>query len=63
MRVNVAPGELVAAGQKLVTLEAMKMESTVYAVRAARIAEILVRPGSQVESADLLLRLESPKSA
>jgi pyruvate carboxylase len=59
VRVNVAPGEVVAAGQKLVTLEAMKMESTVYADRAARIAEIFVRPGSQVEAGDLLLRLEA----
>ena len=33
VRVNVAPGEQVTAGQKLVTLEAMKMETTVYAER------------------------------
>jgi pyruvate carboxylase len=58
VRVNVAPGEQIAAGQKLVTLEAMKMETTVYAERAARVAEVLVRSGTQVEAADLLLRLE-----
>src|SRR5262249_51567628 len=31
VRVNVAAGDQVTAGQKLVTLEAMKMETTVYA--------------------------------
>ena len=53
------PAKQVAAGQKLVTLEAMKMETTVYAERAGRIAEILVRPGTQVEAGDLMLRLEA----
>jgi pyruvate carboxylase len=51
-------GEEVARGQKLVTLEAMKMETTVYAERAGRVAEVLVRPGTQVEAGDLLLRFE-----
>jgi pyruvate carboxylase len=58
MRVEVAPGEDIAAGQKLVTLEAMKMETTVYADRDGKIAEVLVRSKMQVESGDLLLRLE-----
>ncbi len=58
VRVTVAAGEQVAAGQKLVTLEAMKMETTVYAELAGRVAEVLVRPGTQVETGDLLLRLE-----
>ncbi len=56
VRVLAAPGEQVARGQKLVTLEAMKMETTVYADRGAQIAELLVRPGTQVEAGDLLLR-------
>jgi pyruvate carboxylase len=58
VRVNVAPGEEVPKGQKLFTLEAMKMETTVYAERAGKIAELLVSAGSQVESGDLLLRYE-----
>jgi pyruvate carboxylase len=57
--VAVAPGEQVAAGQKLVTLEAMKMETTVYAPQAGQVAEVLVRSGTQVEAGDLLLRLEA----
>ncbi len=56
--VNVVAGEEVTAGQKLVTLEAMKMETTVYAERAGKIAELLVRPQLQIESGDLLLRFE-----
>jgi len=56
--VNVAAGEPVAAGQKLFTLEAMKMETTIYADRAGQVAEVLVQAGTQVEAGDLLLRLE-----
>jgi pyruvate carboxylase len=56
--VVVAPGEKVAAGQKLLTLEAMKMETTVYAEVAGTVAELLVRPATQVEAGELLVRLE-----
>jgi pyruvate carboxylase len=56
--VTVAPGEEVAAGQKLFTLEAMKMETTVYAEKAGKVTEVLVKPGTQVEAGDLLLRFE-----
>jgi pyruvate carboxylase len=58
VNVAVAAGEQVAAGQKLLTLEAMKMETTVYAEAAGRVAEVLVRSGTQVEAGDLLVRLE-----
>ena len=56
--VAVAAGEEVAAGQKLLTLEAMKMETTLYAERAGTVAEVLVRPGTQVEGGDLVIRFE-----
>jgi pyruvate carboxylase len=56
--VAVSAGEAVAAGQKLATLEAMKMETTVYAEHAGKVAEVLVPPGTQVEGGDLLLRFE-----
>jgi pyruvate carboxylase len=56
--VLVGVGEEVAAGQKLVTLEAMKMETTLYAERAGRIAEVIARPHTQVEAGDLLVRFE-----
>ena len=53
-----SPGEEVNAGQKLLMLEAMKMETTLYAERAGKVAEVLVRPGAQVEGGDLVIRFE-----
>ncbi|MGL6096331.1 MAG: pyruvate carboxylase [Fimbriiglobus sp.] len=57
--VVVGVGEQVAAGQKLLTLEAMKMETTLYAERAGRVAEVLTRPGTQVDGGDLLIRFDT----
>ena len=56
--VVIAVGETVAAGQKLLTLEAMKMETTLYAERTGRIAEVLARSHTQVDAGDLLVRFE-----
>jgi pyruvate carboxylase len=42
----------------LLTLEAMKMETTVRAERDGTIREILARPGLQVDTKDLLIILE-----
>jgi pyruvate carboxylase len=56
--VQVSAGAAVTAGQKLFTLEAMKMETTVHAERAGTIAEVLVAAGTQVDAGDLLLRYE-----
>ena len=49
----------VAKGQKLLTLEAMKMETTIDAERDGRVAQLCVHPGSQVETGQLLLRIEA----
>ena len=57
--VAVKPGDTVPAGQKLLSLEAMKMETTLYAERAGKVAELLVKPGTQVDTNDLLLRFEA----
>ena len=54
----VAAGEEVEANAKLLTLEAMKMQSTIYAPEAGTVREVLVEAGSQVQSKDLLLTLE-----
>jgi pyruvate carboxylase len=56
--VAVRPGDQVAKGQKLLMLEAMKMQTNILAQRDGKVQEILVKPGSQVENGDLLLRLE-----
>ena len=60
MVVNVAVqlGVLVAKGQKLLMLEAMKMQTTIAAEQEGKISEIHVQPGTQVESGDLLLAME-----
>ena len=60
MVVNVAvqPGDLVTKSQKLLMLEAMKMQTTIAAEQAGRIDEIHVQPGTQVESGDLLMTME-----
>src|SRR5262249_1017823 len=56
VRVLVRPEDQVKPGQKLFGLEAMKMETTVYADREGSVAEVLVTPGTQVEAGELLLR-------
>jgi pyruvate carboxylase len=56
--VAVKTGDSVAAGQKLFSLEAMKMETTLYAEFAGKVAEILVHAGTQVDTGDLMLRFE-----
>ncbi|MCC6007676.1 MAG: ATP-grasp domain-containing protein [Rhodobacteraceae bacterium] len=55
--VFVAPGDAVAAGERLAILEAMKMEHTLAAARAGVVAEVLARAGDQVEAGAALVRL------
>jgi pyruvate carboxylase len=38
----------------------MKMETTLYAERAGKVAEVAVKAGTQVDAGDLLLRYETP---
>jgi pyruvate carboxylase len=47
----------VRKGQKLLSIEAMKMETTLYAERRARVVEVLAVVGHQVQAGDLLVRL------
>jgi 3-methylcrotonyl-CoA carboxylase alpha subunit len=56
--VFVAAGDHVDAGDRLVILEAMKMEHTLTSARAGRVAEVLVAAGAQVEAHAALIRLE-----
>lgn len=56
--VRVEPGEEVAAGDSLVTVEAMKMQNEVRAPRAGRILEVAVKAGQTVTTGATLLRLE-----
>jgi pyruvate carboxylase len=52
-------GGKVAKGDKLITLEAMKMQTTIYAPEAGIVAEILVKVGDSCEGKDLLLKMRS----
>lgn len=55
--VPVSQGGRVARGDVLVTIEAMKMETTVRADRDATVAEVVTHPGEAVDSKDLLVVL------
>jgi len=47
----------VERGAKLMTLEAMKMQSNIYAPIAGRVTKLLVAPGQNVEAKDLLVTI------
>jgi pyruvate carboxylase len=52
------PGQQVKAGDVLLTIEAMKMETALHALRDATVSEILVSRGQPVDAKDLLVILE-----
>jgi pyruvate carboxylase len=58
--VNVAVkiGDSIKRGAKLLTLEAMKMETTLYAEQDGRVADVLVKPGIPVEAGELVVSME-----
>jgi biotin carboxyl carrier protein len=58
VRVLVAPGQDVAAGDGLVVVEAMKMENELRAPRAGRVVDVPVREGQAVEAGALLVVVE-----
>ncbi len=55
----VKPGQTVAAGDILLSIEAMKMETALHADRPGKIAEVLVHAGSQIDAKDLLVVFEA----
>jgi pyruvate carboxylase len=55
--VAVAVGQRIARGEALLTLEAMKMETTVRAETDGEVVELIARPGAQVDAKELLLVL------
>ncbi|PRD37097.1 UNVERIFIED_CONTAM: pyc [Trichonephila clavipes] len=56
--VAVTAGQKVRAGDLLLTIEAMKMETGLHADREATVKAIHVTPGSQIDAKDLLIELE-----
>lgn len=59
--IQAAPGQSVKAGEQLLTIEAMKMNTAVNAPRDGKVAEILTTVGSAVDEGQVLLRLEESK--
>lgn len=56
--VLVKEGEKISLGQKLLTMEAMKMENNVLAEKAGTIRSVLVKPGDTVLQNDVLVEIE-----
>jgi biotin carboxyl carrier protein len=55
--IEVKPGQQVGAGTQLLTLEAMKMNTYVFAPAAGTVREILAGPGEAVEEGQVLVRM------
>ena len=51
----VAAGQAVKAGDVLLSIEAMKMETALHAERDGEVAEVLVKAGDQIDAKDLLI--------
>jgi pyruvate carboxylase len=56
--VAVAKGQAVKSGERLLSIEAMKMETAVYSPRDANVSEVLVKQGAIIAAGDLLIVLE-----
>ncbi len=57
--VSVGVGARVVKGEKLITMEAMKMQTTLYSNKDGVVEEIQVKIGDSVESKDMLLKLRA----
>ena len=57
VRVNVAPGDSVRAGQGLIVMEAMKMENELRASAAGVVKSVRATPGTAVERGAVLVEL------
>jgi pyruvate carboxylase len=57
--VAVETGQDIRAGDVLLSIEAMKMETALHADRDGKVAELLVKVGDQIDAKDLLLRFEA----
>jgi len=58
VRLLVAPGQAVEAGQGIIVMEAMKMQNEMKAHRAGRVAAIPVRAGETVAAGAILATIE-----
>ena len=58
INVLVAVGDVVAAGQPLLIMEAMKMEHQITSPHAGTVSEVFVRPGQQLDSGQPLVTVD-----
>tara|TARA_B100000674_G_C37059498_1_gene566603 strand:- start:2 stop:505 length:504 start_codon:yes stop_codon:yes gene_type:complete len=56
--INVQVNQKVKKGDLLLTIEAMKMETGIYAEKNGKISDIFFKKGSQIDAKDLLLKFE-----
>ncbi|MEW6653962.1 MAG: biotin/lipoyl-containing protein [Bacteroidota bacterium] len=59
LNIKVKEGDIVKVGDKLITLEAMKMENNVNSDKEGKIVSIKVRQGDSVLEGDLLIEIGS----
>ena len=58
VRVLVAPGDVVAARQGVIVVEAMKMENELRSPKAGTVRDVTVTPGTSVEAGRVLVVIE-----
>jgi biotin carboxyl carrier protein len=63
LKVLVRDGDLVEAGQPLVVIEAMKMETTLAAESAAMVKQVRVEEGQTVDHGAVLIELSPPPAS
>jgi acetyl-CoA/propionyl-CoA carboxylase biotin carboxyl carrier protein len=58
VKVLVAVGDTVEAGQSVCVLEAMKMENVILADKAGTVTEVKVTPGQSVGTGDIVIIID-----
>lgn len=61
--INIKDGQEVQAGDVLLSIEAMKMETAIYAEASGIVKELLVKTGDQIDAKDLLVQLAETAEA
>jgi biotin carboxyl carrier protein len=61
LSIEVKPGDSVTRGQKLLTLEAMKMKNAIKAPYDGVVSQVLAQAGQSVRYGDVLICFEEPK--
>lgn len=61
--VSVRPGQLIARGEEVCVLEAMKMRNAIRSPRDGEVEEVLVAAGAKVAYGDPLIRFAQPVAA